>query len=186
MHWSLCDLAADIIQNAAESGAAAVEADIVETEAEFRFRVRDDGKGMAPDQVARAMDPFHSDGIKHPGRRVGLGLPFLAQTADQAGGGWRIDSEPGAGTTVEAWFDLACVDAPPVGDVPGLLRSALLFPGPAETTLRRRRRSSKGGAAYELRKTELEEALGGLSAASELALLDRYLRSLENDDETND
>jgi hypothetical protein len=186
MHWSLCDLAADVIQNAAESGAAVVEAEIAQTEAEFRFRVRDDGRGMGPEQLARAADPFHTDGIKHPGRRVGLGLAFLDQAARQCGGGWKMDSAPGAGTTVEAWFDLTSLDTPPVGDVPGLLRTALLFRGPAETVLRRTRRGVSGGADYSLRRSELEEALGGLETAAELALLERYLRSLEDADETND
>jgi hypothetical protein len=182
VHWCLCDLAADIIQNAAESGATAVEVDIAETDAEFRFRVRDDGKGMAPAELARARDPFHTDGIKHPGRRVGLGIPFLIQTAEQSGGGWKIDSAPGAGTTAEAWFDLGDIDAPPVGDVAGLVRTVLLFPGPAETLVRRTRRTAAGSTEYEVSKSETAEALGGLETAGELALLDRYLRSLEEND----
>ncbi|MDR0494561.1 MAG: ATP-binding protein, partial [Treponema sp.] len=152
MHFNLCDLAADIAQNGAESGANLLVLEIRETvghaggQAEFRFIVRDNGKGMSAAALEKAMDPFVTDGVKHPGRKVGLGIPFLIQTAEQSGGGWRIsaakeDCEPalrfggahvtgnsadaGIGTTVEAWFDLANVDTPPVGDIPGLFRTAL-------------------------------------------------------------
>ena len=186
MHFSLCDLAADIAQNAAESGASVLEADINETDAEFRFAIADDGKGMTESQLERAKDPFHTDGKKHPGRRVGLGVPFLIQTATQSGGGWDIRSRPGIGTTVEASFDLGNIDAPPVGDVPGLLRTILLFDGPAEMVLRRSYDGTRGKTSYEVRKTELVEALGSLEYAGDLVLLDTYLRSLEEDDEETD
>lgn len=183
MHFSLCDLAADIAQNAAESGASVLEADLVETDRMFRFAIVDDGKGMTEIQLERAKDPFHTDGKKHPNRKVGLGIPFLIQTATQSGGGWDIRSRPGAGTTVEASFDLGNIDAPPVGDVPGLLRTILLFEGPAEMVLRRSYEGRRGKTGYEVRKTELVEALGGLAYAGDLVLLDTYLRSLEECDD---
>jgi hypothetical protein len=36
--------------------------------------------------------------------------------------------------------------------------------------------------SYEIRKSELSEALGGLDDTQSLILLDRYLRSLEEDE----
>jgi hypothetical protein len=186
---------------------------------EFRFIARDNGKGMSGAELDRAMDPFVTDGVKHPGRKVGLGLPFLIQTAVQSGGGWRISSakaggerivrgerdpreergaagaaENGAfaagmntaasGTTVEAWFDLGNVDTPPVGDIPGLFRTVLLFNGPEEMILRRRRQGGDAELDYEIKKTELTEALGGdLEELSSLVLLGKYLRSLEGSEE---
>ena len=211
MHFSLTDLAADITQNGAESGASLVELEIRETAAaalpaEFRFVIKDNGKGMSGDVLDRAMDPFVTDGVKHPGRKVGLGIPFLIQTALGSGGGWRISSaRPGSetsvrsggnansfgaqgasapGTTVEAWFDPGNVDTPPVGDIPGLFRTVLLFTGPEEIILRRSRRAEgKADLDYEVKKTELAEALGDLEDVSSLVLLGKYLRSLEGDDE---
>lgn len=186
MHFTLCDLAADIAQNAAESGASVVEADLFETDREFRFRIVDDGKGMTEEELERAKDPFHTDGKKHPGRRVGLGIPFLIQTASQTGGGWDIRSRKGSGTTVEANFDLTNLDAPPVGDVPGLVRTVLLFGGPSEAVIRRAYEGGRGKTSYEIRKTEIEDVLGGLEDAGALVLLGRYLRSLEEADEENE
>ena len=93
MHFTLADLITDITQNACESGASLIELEIRETGSEFRFVVKDNGKGMTKEELGRALDPFVTDGVKHPHRKVGLGLPFLMQTAEQSGGGWDVQSE---------------------------------------------------------------------------------------------
>jgi hypothetical protein len=183
VHFTLSDLVADITQNAAESGASLVELDIAEG-AGFRFTVRDNGRGMSPEERERAVDPFVTDGKKHPRRKVGLGLPFMIQTALQSGGGWDMKSEPGKGTLVSAWFDTANVDTPPVGDLPGMFRTVLLSPGPGEMVISRSREGGSGEGSkrrYSVRKTELAEVLGGLEDTESLILLDRYLRSLEDE-----
>ena len=94
----------------------------------------------------------------------------------------RGEAEP-PGTVVSAWFDLANVDTPPVGDIPGMFRTVLLFNGPAEMLIRRSREEQPGlhgKLDYEIRKTELAEALGDLEDTQSLILLDQYLRSLED------
>ena len=197
MHFTLADLVTDITQNGCESGAKLVELEIKETAplkkggGEFRFLVRDNGKGMTKEELGRAIDPFVTDGVKHPHRKVGLGLPFLIQTAEQSGGGWDVQSEKGKGTTATAWFDTGNVDMPPVGDLPGMFRSILMFAGPEEIVIRRQREggatlgSAAGASAldYELRKSELMDALGDFEDAGSLALLGQYLHSQEYEDE---
>ncbi|GHU19559.1 ATPase [Spirochaetia bacterium] len=201
MHFTLSDLITDITQNGAESGADLLELEITETDKgangnpELRFVVRDNGKGMSPEGLKRAMDPFVTDGIKHPNRKVGLGIPFLIQTAEQSGGGWDIKSqkagtegflgEGGHGTTVTAFFDTSNVDTPPVGDIPGMFRTIILFEGPDEVHISRSRKGGAGNLTYEVRKSELIEALGDLEDTQSLILLDQYLRSMEEDDEEN-
>ena len=193
MHFTLSDLVADITQNGCESGAKLVELEVKETEKEFRFLVRDNGKGMTGEELKRAIDPFVTDGVKHPHRKVGLGLPFLIQTAEQSGGGWDIQSEKGKGTTVTAWFDAGNVDMPPVGDLPGMFRSVLMFAGPEDIIIRRHRDGTPPDGAppdgappggvppldYEVRKSELVDALGSFEDAGSLALLGQYLQSQE-------
>ena len=189
MHFSLTDLVTDITQNGVESGGSIVELGIEEKidasgNGEFSFTVKDNGKGMSEEELKKAQDPFVTDGIKHPNRKVGLGLPFLIQTAESSGGGWKMDSkkqgnEP-SGTTINAWFDLGNVDTPPVGDIPGMFRTVLLFGGPGEIVIRRLRESPEGRVDYEVRKTALIDALGDLESTESLILLDKYLRSLEN------
>ena len=207
MHFTLTDLVTDITQNGAESGAETVELYISEKQdslgkGEFRFTVKDNGKGMSGEQLKRVQDPFVTDGIKHPHRKVGLGIPFLIQTAEASGGGWKMESKkrPEApvseasdvsgegstgpfGTEVSAWFDLGNVDTPPIGDVPGMFRTVLLFDGPAEMVIKRLRETPEGSVEYEVKKTELADALGGLEDTQSLILLDQYLRSLEETDE---
>ncbi|HCC37421.1 MAG TPA: ATP-binding protein [Treponema sp.] len=182
MHFTLADLVTDITQNSCEAGAAMVELDVRESGGEFRFTVRDNGKGMSAEELKRAVDPFVTDGIKHPRRKVGLGIPFLIQTAEQSGGGWDIQSEKGKGTVTTAWFDMTNVDTPPVGDIAGMFRTVLLFEGKQDMLLRRRlERENCPVLEYEIRKTELAEALGSLEDTASLALLNKYLRSLEDD-----
>jgi hypothetical protein len=186
MHFTLSDLITDITQNACESGASLVELEVTETRKEFRFLVRDNGKGMTKEELGRAIDPFVTDGVKHPHRKVGLGLPFLIQTAEQSGGGWDIQSEKGKGTIATAWFDTGNVDIPPVGDLVSMFRSIMMFTGPDDIVIRRQRDGEVSGIVpldYEVRKSDLIEALGDFEDVDSLALLGDYLRSMEYDDE---
>ncbi|AEJ20872.1 sensor histidine kinase [Gracilinema caldarium] len=182
MHFTVSDLVLDIVQNAAEAQSNIVTVILEESDTQFRFTVQDDGKGMTSEELQKALDPFHTDGIKHPHRKVGLGLPFLVQTAEQCGGGWDITSQKGQGTMVSAWFDLDNVDTPPLGDIPGLIRMILLLSGPKEFVVRRSLQRGGCVANYEVRKTELLDVLGDLEEAGSQVLLDQYLRSLEAED----
>jgi len=175
MHFTLADLVTDITQNAVEAGADLVELEVSETDKEFRFLVNDNGKGMTQEELKKAIDPFITDGVKHPGRKVGLGLPFLIQTAQQSGGGWDIKSEKGKGTKVTAWFDSGNFDMPPVGDIALMFRTIFMFNSAGEIVIRRRKPNDE----YEVRKSELLEAIGNFEEVSNLILLGEYLQGLE-------
>jgi hypothetical protein len=191
LHFTLSDLIADIAQNGAEAGASLLELaigeEILEGKPEFRFSVKDNGKGMTAEQMKKAQDPFVTDGVKHPKRKIGLGIPFLIQTAEMSGGAWDMQSEPGKGTSISAWFDEGNVDTPPMGDIPGCLRTVLTFEGPAEIVVHRFRKGIKAGGGewggsdldYTVKKSELVDALGDLEDAESLVLLTKYLKSFE-------
>ncbi|MBE7210831.1 MAG: response regulator [Gluconacetobacter diazotrophicus] len=66
------------------------------------LRVSDDGVGMTPDVVRHAVEPFFT--TKPLGRGTGLGLSMIYGFARQSDGGLRIDSAPGAGTTVSLFL----------------------------------------------------------------------------------
>ena len=182
MHFTLADLITDITQNACESGAELVELVIKESDREFRFEVRDNGKGMTGEELGRVVDPFVTDGVKNPRQKIGLGLPFLIQTAEQSGGGWDMKSEKGKGTVAAAWFNSENTDTPPTGDLPDMFRTVLMFDGPAEIIIRRHR-NGETPLDYEVRKTNLADALGGFEDVESLLLLKRYLHSLEDNKE---
>jgi PAS domain S-box-containing protein len=78
--------------------------------------VIDKGKGMAPDVLRRATEPFFT--TKGPG--TGLGLAMVHGFVQQSKGRLEIDSTPGNGTTVrmlfpaaESGIDLGAAEAPP-------------------------------------------------------------------------
>lgn len=60
--------------------------------------VTDTGLGMAPDIAAKAFDPFFT--TKLLGAGTGLGLSMVYGFAKQSGGGVKIESQEGRGTTV--------------------------------------------------------------------------------------
>ena len=172
-----CDTIADIVQNSFESGATEVRLEMIRRGARFEVVVQDNGCGMDAATRRKALDPFWTDGRKHPGRKVGLGLPFLKQAAEQCGGEFELASEPGRGTAVRFVFDLSNVDAPPLGDVPAMLSALMAWPGERELTVRR----EEDGRAYEVRRTELEAALGGMKDAGSLALMKEFFSSNEGE-----
>ena len=66
------------------------------------LRVRDDGCGMPPDVVARAIEPFFT--TKEVGKGTGLGLSQVYGVMQQAQGDLRIVSAEGAGTEIALYF----------------------------------------------------------------------------------
>ena len=67
--------------------------------------VSDTGHGMQPHVLARVFEPFFT--TKDVGRGSGLGLPHVLGVAQQLGGGVRIASAPGQGTTVSLYLPRA-------------------------------------------------------------------------------
>jgi signal transduction histidine kinase len=114
----------DVVENALAASAQAVEVLIVEDGAEDRLslEIRDDGKGMDEETREQALDPFFTTRTT---RRIGLGLPLLAQAAQGSGGHLELESAPGRGTTVRAVFQLSHPDRKPLGDVASTLGAIL-------------------------------------------------------------
>jgi hypothetical protein len=184
MHYTLCDMIADLTQNSVEAGAAVITLRVDESDSSLSFEIRDNGKGMSPQLLERVKDPFYTDGIKHPARKVGLGIPFLIQTASETGGSWNIVSKEGEGTMVSGSFDKTNIDTPPVGNIPGLFRQALTQQGSYEMIIQRAK-TAQGRDAFEYQaaRSELTEALGELETVNSLALLEQYLEGLEESEE---
>jgi len=79
-------------------------------------RVIDNGPGMAPEIVRRAMDPMFSTKQTHVD--IGWGLSNCAGFIRQSGGTMNLISEIGRGTSVELYLPVempAVSDAPPAG-----------------------------------------------------------------------
>ena len=177
MHSAICDFVSDIAQNAVEAGSTLVILDMRQTGPRLEVCVSDNGKGMDEETLKKAVDPFFTDGKKHQRRSVGLGLPFLKQAAEAAGGAFEIKSEPGMGTSVFFAFDLTNIDAPPVGNVSGTVMALFNYPGDYELVFNR----ELDGKKYSASRETLRETLGDMESADSLVLAEQYISSLEEE-----
>ncbi len=70
-----------------------------------RLRVVDSGEGMDEETVARATEPFFT--TKGVGKGTGLGLSMVHGLAQQSGGGLKVRSTKGEGSSIEIWLPIA-------------------------------------------------------------------------------
>jgi anti-sigma regulatory factor (Ser/Thr protein kinase) len=110
----------DIAENSVRAGAKTVFIDITEDRIKDRLtiKIRDDGTGMDETTLKRAMDPFYTS---KKVRKVGLGLPMLAEAAKSTGGSFTLESHEGVGTCMDVEFQLGHLDRQPLGDLAGAL-----------------------------------------------------------------
>ncbi|HYZ64733.1 MAG TPA: PAS domain-containing protein [Acetobacteraceae bacterium] len=130
--------------------------------------VADTGVGMPPETVARAFDPFFT--TKGVGKGTGLGLSQVYGVARQAGGTVRIDSRPGAGTTIHVFLPRTSVTAPATAEVERAdpdspLATATVLVVDDDPDLRRVLAASLESLGYEVLEAE--------DGPSGLAMLDR-------------
>ena len=106
----------DVAENALAAGASSIEIRIFEEPKEdtMRIEIEDNGCGMDEAAAKQALDPFYTTKTK---KRVGLGLPLLAQAAREAGGDIEIQTAPGKGTMIRTTFQLGHPDLRPMGDM---------------------------------------------------------------------
>lgn len=168
----------DVAKNSVAAGAKHVSITLDEgADGWLTIAIADDGRGMAPEFLARVTDPFTTTRTT---RKVGLGLPLLRLTAEQTGGSLSIDSTLGVGTTLTARFQRRHLDCPPLGDLPGAV--ALLIQGSPEIELTYRHTTPKGEAA--LSTAELRDILGediSLAEPEVFAWIQDYLTEQENE-----
>ncbi len=106
----------DVAENALAAEATRITIAIAEDTVKDRLtlEIADNGRGMDAETRRRALDPFFTTRTT---RRVGLGLPLLAQAARECDGTLELDSAPGRGTTVRAVFQRSHPDLKPFGDI---------------------------------------------------------------------
>ena len=182
MHYTLCDMIADIAQNSVEANASFVKVELVETEEKITVYIRDNGCGMSAETLKKVQDPFYTDGVKHPNRKIGMGIPFLIQTVTDTEGEYKIDSELGKGTTVYMMFNLQNIDTPPLGDVTGMFRQLLLLKNKNpdyELEIHRIKNTAAVENEYSVSRNQLIEILGDLENVKNLSLLVDFLESQE-------
>lgn len=176
MHAALTDILVDVAANAIEAAAALVEVSVLEEKGLITLTVKDNGKGMPPEILARAFDPFYTEPGKHDNRKIGMGLPFVKQTCDACGGTVSLSSTPGVGTTLVCTFRADNIDLPPMGDLPGAVLTLFNYPGAFDLVFTHR----SATIDYSISRSELAEAVGGFDSIASLALAREFLSSQES------
>ena len=106
----------DIAQNSISAGASLTEIVVKQNtkKKELLIGIYDNGKGMTEEMVNNVQDPFFTTRTT---RKVGMGIPLFKMAAEQTGGTFRIESQVGVGTRVEAVFRTDSIDFTPVGNM---------------------------------------------------------------------
>lgn len=163
----------DLAQNSIAAGAKNLE---IEVAADARkdtltIAIRDDGRGMSAEFVAKVEDPFTTTRTT---RRVGLGIPMFAEAARACDGRLAIQSAPGRGTELVATFRLSHIDRAPLGD----MASTLVTIVAVNPDLRVRYVHRVDDAKFVLDTNEIREQLDGvpLSEAPVLRWIAEYVR----------
>lgn len=129
----------------------------------LRLRIRDNGRGIAPEDLGRVVDPFFTTRTT---RNIGLGLALLWQTAEQTGGSFDIESRPGRGTDLRVEFGLGHIDRPPLGDMAGTIINLIIGRPEVDFVYRQRITEDRGGGGddeFVLDTREIKAALDGVS-----------------------
>lgn len=108
----------DIVQNSIRGKATLIEIIINENILNniLEIKIKDNGTGMDQEMLNQVEDPYTTSRTT---RKVGMGLPLLKHSAEQANGFLKVNSELGIGTQVQATFKHDHFDRPPLGDIAG-------------------------------------------------------------------
>jgi hypothetical protein len=115
----------DALENSLEAEAAFIELFIEEDMAAdwLTITIRDDGRGMSEEELARVFDPFFTTRTT---RHVGLGIPLFKAAAELCNGSLTVSSQLGKGTVLQATFQHSHIDRAPLGDITGTLLASIL------------------------------------------------------------
>lgn len=117
--------------------------------------ITDNGKGMEEELLRNATDPFYTTRTT---RRVGLGIPLLAQSARESNGDISVKSVKGEGTSIKATFQYDHIDRRPLGDI-GQTMIILIMSNPDIDFLYEHK---KNDDSYSLDTAEIKEQLEGV------------------------
>lgn len=163
----------DIAQNSIAAGASLTEILVKEDTAEktLLIGIYDNGKGMSEDQVKNVQDPFFTTRTT---RKVGMGIPLFKLAAEQTGGSFKITSELGVGTRVDALFKTDSIDFTPLGDIEATVSTIVSMNEDKNFVYTR----SVDGKEFAFKSADIKAILDGvpLSEPSVITWIEGYIR----------
>ncbi len=168
----------DIAQNSIVAGASLTEILVKEdtVRKEMLIGIYDNGKGMTEEQVEKVQDPFYTTRTT---RKVGMGIPLFKMAAEQTGGSFKITSQVGVGTRVEALFKTDSIDFTPLGDMEATISTIVSMNEDKDFIYIR----SVDGREFKFSSAEIKQILDGvpLSEPSVIMWIESYIK--ENTEE---
>lgn len=165
----------DIVENSIKASATLVSINIEEDLAAdlLSVEIGDNGSGIVGRNIEDALDPFFTSRTE---RKVGLGLPLLAQSAMEAEGSISIRPASPTGTNVRASFRHSHIDRKPLGNIIETLM-VLIAGNPSTDFLFTYR---KAGTSYSFDTRLIRAELEGIpiNAPSVLSFIRGYLKEL--------
>jgi nitrogen fixation/metabolism regulation signal transduction histidine kinase len=147
----------DLMQNSIRAQAKTVSLSVsLDEKGRLTLAIEDDGTGMSEELLSRVMSPFATTRTT---RKVGLGIPMMAENCRLAGGDLSIESTLGKGTKLTATLDTRSIDCLPLGDLPGTVVT-LVTMNPDKPEFILRCRSPKGEMEFDTR--QIRQALQGV------------------------
>lgn len=106
----------DIASNSVRAKASKIDILLRESDSadEIMIEITDNGKGMDERMVKKVQDPFFTTRTT---RRIGLGIPFFMELAEQCEGHFELESKVNVGTTIRCTMKKSHWDVPPRGDI---------------------------------------------------------------------
>jgi hypothetical protein len=171
----------DIAENSIGADATLITISISEdTDKDLFFvEIEDNGRGIPEDIRSRVLDPFCTTRTT---RKVGLGLPLLAQAARETGGDISVRPGSTSGTIVTATFKKSHIDMKPLGNIAETL--VVLIAGNPQTDFLFT--YNKNSSSFSLDTRRVKEELEGVPINSSPVLsflrdyLDASLRDINN------
>lgn len=147
----------DIVENSTKAKATLVYINVEASTAQdtLLIEIDDNGCGMSPEQLKSVTDPFFTTRTT---RKVGLGVPFFKQSAEMTGGSFKITSEVGVGTQIDALYVLSSIDRIPLGDICQTIHQLILMHQECDFLYR----YCYDDKEFSLDTREFREILGGI------------------------
>lgn len=163
----------DLVENSVTAGASEIRVLVENSPQKNRLaiRVEDNGTGIPPQHVDQVQNPFYTS---KKGKRVGLGIPLLKETALHCGGDFSLKSVLGKGTTIQAEMKFDHIDRPPMGDMNATILT--LISSDRDTNLVFTYRTDRG--EFSLSVNDIREQIGDaihLSHPKVIRFLEAYI-----------
>lgn len=145
----------DIAMNSIKANASLVEITVKEKKQDdvLVLIIEDNGHGMDETAIKQVLNPFYTTRTT---RRVGFGLPLLAQNVELTNGTIEIKSRPGDGTKVICQFGYSHIDRVPLGNINETITSLIMM----EPSLNFRYIHEVNEQTYVLDTREIKQVLG--------------------------